>query len=692
MIISSLYSLSIRGVVRDSRTGLPISDVNICATGYHAVSNNNGSFKIEGVIPGNYRLEFSHIAYLKNETVVNIQSEDMSQLVIYLEPLVFNGQTVTIERERERDYLVIDPDLPQKPLEYYIEKLPGVVVIGEEQNIRFSIRGSRPEDVLIVFDGFVIPRNENGLCDIKHIESNNIASIELLKDNIPARFSAESPAGVIIINSKEHTRDIAIIETAAGSWGRSNLSLNYNMKLQSGLNMKFSSSCRYALMDFPYIVAESLSTRENNYYRNGSIGFNLKKSWEKAEIDAILSYLDFHQGMPGDLNHPTPKAETEGRKFSINARGLVDLPNNFKAKIDYSLFLHKADYFSPRPYVYVPIDSRHRVQSQRMNIDIQRKYDFIFPKMGFGYWPQSYNLQNNLNSDMNIDDKTRENLNIWFEAPINIDPISSFTFTIYPGFRYDWIDSLECMFNHSIEGKFSYTKFGQKVGVSGGHSTAYKLPDFTDLYWQRDAYAEGNPDLAPEDIEKKHLGFFCVLTWKEINLSFGSDFYLRKIDSVIVWNRGFDGLYRPMNFNREETRGRDDYLSLSFDDKIDIEWTNTLLAPIHRSPDKTVDSLWLPFRPEYHQSLNIRFNHSDFYHNIGARSVGRRYILLANTKWLEQYSVLDYSLGYSRDFPRFVLSSELNLKNILDNKYEIMDGYPMPGRNMEIEIRIQWKI
>jgi len=56
---------------------------------------------------------------------------------------------------------------------------------------------------------------------------------------------------------------------------------------------------------------------------------------------------------------------------------------------------------------------------------------------------------------------------------------------------------------------------------------------------------------------------------------------------------------------------------------------------------------------------------------------GKRYITVANTKYLAPYVICNTCITCNL-FRRFKLSFEV--RNIFNQSYEVMAGYPMPGR------------
>lgn len=352
----------------------------------------------------------------------------------------------------------------------------------------------------------------------------------------------------------------------------------------------------------------------------------------------------------------------------------------------------KSHIFSPSPYVYVPVDSDHI--SGRTSITSDFDYlvwNLINPSLGFQYIHESYELIDFINEERNLDNVKRNFGRVYCQAPIQQRFFGLVDAKISTGLSLDFLDE-EIVLSPpqlQIEGGLSY----QCPIIMGGFSTGFRQstnpPSFTDLYWHRDAFSEGNSDLFHEKSESQHIRLFSAFDRDFVSVHCSIDFWARETDSVIVWNRGFDGIYRPMNMGKELANGQDHLFEIELFEILRFKWSNSLITSENKSKDRYLNGKTLPFIPSYLEKWDLSLNHFGLELAVSATNTGKKFTLPANTKWTDSYNILDSRISWLLPFKKFRISSSFLVKNITDICYETMPGYPAIGRNYQIILTVQ---
>jgi len=688
--ITPLYAETFGGVVLDSQTGFAVEDANVRLGPYYDVSDVRGVFSFVDIRPGEYKLEISHIAYSELEEQVDLREGGDISRRFELVPTVFIASGVTVTAKASPNTIIIPESSSASGLSEYIGRLPGAAVIEGGMETAISIRGSRPEDVLVVIDGVPLERNENGVCDLNSISTDDIASVEILTSDIPIEYANLAPAGVILIKTRQLTGFYTKAGTGGGSFGAYNVTASAGGRLAKILSLSVSGRHGFDLRDFEYEAGDTVAIRYNNYSKTSNLRLSLGMNFLYIKLNTDFSLVSRRDGMPGDINHPTPEAYKEGLSLRGNLIGEAFAgPSIIKTRL--SMYNSDNYYFSPRPFVFSPIDANNITSG----IDATLKANFpmkaVSPGFGIEYRRENYEQCNNLNSNRNIGPVDRNLSSVWVESPLDLSLFNDFNIEINPNVRWDAIDSGAFVPKGNLGSGISYMNRGFLIGASASYSEAFRLPTFGDLYWQRDAYAEGNPALLPEESYRRNGRIFTSYrnNWAYIYTS--TEIFSRTIDSVIVWRRGFDGLYRPYNASREETEGREDALRVDFGDYASIDYSNTTLESIHRSQDIQLDGKWLPYRPNYLQHLGVELRYRGAALRVDGNWVGKRYFLEANTKWTEPYCTWEASISYGIDLGRIAFNPELSVYNIFNESYEILDGYPTPGTACRFALEMNYK-
>jgi vitamin B12 transporter len=96
----------------------------------------------------------------------------------------------------------------------------------------------------------------------------------------------------------------------------------------------------------------------------------------------------------------------------------------------------------------------------------------------------------------------------------------------------------------------------------------------------------------------------------------------------------------------------------------------------------------------YRPRLNLAVSHQLSWRLVqlswDVRETGKRYTNPDNTDSLPGFLLFDVGLGLTPTLGRLATALRGGVRNLFDKQYEVMKGYPVPGRNWyaELELRI----
>lgn len=687
--IAPLFAIEVVGSIADKETKLPIGAAIVSIDSRSAVTDYAGRFVFENFAPGEYDLLITHIAYESLAKHIIVRDGENMSLSIELDSRVYISDEVYSYAQKTENILSVNT---ADGVIEYLKTLPGVSVIQGNGDVALSIRGSRPEDVLVVIDGIIQAKNESGWTDIRSLPITEINSIKVLTSSIPVEYSSFAPAGVLVIETFINESNEARLTFRDASFSSSSITAGMSFRPVNYLSLSMQNSWSFKAMSFPYAISDSIKNRSNNWSRNRNLAFDMNYNRNIGKGALSFNYNFLEEGMPGDTDHPTPTAYRTGRgveaflSLSAYVTSKIELESKFKASQG------KRFYYIPRPFVYVPVEAEHVIDNYSTQLGFIREDGRFTSSIAGKFLEESYMLENHLASTRSIPREPRQIYSSWIEGRYFCEFFKTSRISVFNSLRWDKICDIKTRRSYSAEASISKDIFGFVIAGSAGYSEAMHLPEFVDLYWLRDAFAEGNPELSPEIAYNRHLKFSLGrdLSWMEFDLDI--DLFSRTIDSVIVWKRDFDGIYRPCNFAREETRGREDRFKAVFLDAIEVSYSNTSLNSIHRSHDQVIDSMWIPFRAPYDQKINISAQIKGFSAGISGQMIGERYTLIANTKTTKPYELWGVFFEISQPIDFLQTTFRLDWFNILDEDYEVLTNYPMPGRNWAFSINIEYII
>ncbi len=268
--------------------------------------------------------------------------------------------------------------------------------------------------------------------------------------------------------------------------------------------------------------------------------------------------------------------------------------------------------------------------------------------------------------------------------------------------------NVDLMKSHSGGILFDFSFFKGKLNLypKFKYETNFRLPSFSSLFWIDNMFSTGNEELKPEYSETKEFSinftYSPYLTERfsvnreTFKISGGIEFYKKDLTNLIVWVKRNSGQYTPENRNRGEISGSEMNLELSFfDGLISINSSYNTLHGLNYTNQNSTDGKFIIYKPEDGFNLDLKFNYENQFNlNLKSYYNGKMYLNETNSIDIDPFWLFDTDISYKFLFLKenygtsFTIYS--NIKNILDEQYQIVYGYPMPGRSVEIGMKFGW--
>ena len=207
-----LSAAQIEGFVFDKSTGKPLARVNIIVKAKETgtVTDAHGHFIIMGALNETDSLIVSHIGFQK----ITISVDDLREgPKIFLEPVSIIMKGVKVEGVYQKYQMDTPVDIQIIDKGLIVERAPGNLgeLLRMEPAIQVqssspgyqtvSIRGSNPEQVLVLYDGITIRSAADDIADISWIDVNDIGEVQVLKSGQSVMFGEGAIGGVLNLRS-----------------------------------------------------------------------------------------------------------------------------------------------------------------------------------------------------------------------------------------------------------------------------------------------------------------------------------------------------------------------------------------------------------------------------------------------------------------------------------------------------------
>jgi len=220
----------------------------------------------------------------------------------------------------------------------------------------------------------------------------------------------------------------------------------------------------------------------------------------------------------------------------------------------------------------------------------------------------------------------------------------------------------------------------------------YRLPTLNDLYW----YPGGNPQLNPEYGHALDGSIDYSLLKGNWSLSISGSAYTKKINNWILWVPGAGGLPKAMNVQRVWSRGTETDSKISWSKnktKLHLGFISSyVLSTVANNALENDNSKGkqLIYTPRYMFNTHAGITYKTLVFCLYHQYVGYRFTTSDNSEWLNPYHYFSARIMYNVRIHKTTLGTFLHINNPLNQQYQIIANRPMPLRNFETGITLQF--
>ena len=226
------------------------------------------------------------------------------------------------------------------------------------------------------------------------------------------------------------------------------------------------------------------------------------------------------------------------------------------------------------------------------------------------------------------------------------------------------------------------------------YKDTFRVPTFNDMYYQR----MGNTSLDPEKAHEYNFG----ITWNGAPFAFTdfilitADCYYNKVDDKIV---AFPSTYvwKMVNYGKVDILGADVSLQAKFvlinNIKMTLSGSYTYQhATDQTNPDAKNYGDQIPYTPRHSGSASLMFETPWVDLGYSAVFVGDRYFQKQNIpeNLIKGYQEHSLSASHTFSIKNVKLRLQAEVINLMDEQYDVIKYYPMPGRSWRGTVRIDF--
>lgn len=531
---------------------------------------------------------------------------------------------------------------------------------GPNATKSIRMRGSTAAQVLVLMDGRPINNPRDGEVDLSSIPLDNISRVEVMHGPGSSLYGSSAMGGVVNIITKNPPKEGQKAEVYS-SFGTAR---TYVERMLYGAKVS----------KFGFLVSggyqSSAGFRENSELsaKDCNLKFGYALNGENS-ISLNSGFYTSKVGVPGKISSPDPddKQSALKRFFDFNWNFKPDAQAGISAKIYQNYDRLEFMENSPGPW--------DTANQKDINATIVRGFDLQLDKQlqdayqivgGFNYVENNNDSTTSAKHEYNVASGYLENRLDLFDNKLNVN--LSARLDDYSNFGTEINPSLGLLY-----------KLNDAIKFHGLISRSYRAPTFNDLYNSIPGMGISNPDLVPE---RGVTGEFGVESRINKYLSTSLTYYRSDYKQLIQWAEAFPE-WQVMNVNSAIINGLEFENKIFISDNFGLDIDYTFLQAKDSQTHK-----YLVYQPAHKIDSSLKYNdHLGLIVELKGQFTGIRYGDADNNIKVKSFYV--FGLSVSKKFKTGITCFGF-IDNLLNRKYQVQDGYPMPGFSLTGGIKAEF--
>ncbi len=540
-----------------------------------------------------------------------------------------------------------------------------------------SQRGLSPSQTQVLWEGFPINSLSLGLTDLSVIPGGLFNAVEVSPGTPSSAFGGGSLGGTVFLSSSETGPSNHLEATqSAGAFGMRSTQLRLG---HSSGDWSFSLRGFYhtAENDFPYFnrATQQEEHRSHNAGRSGHLTGTASYRLSQGKAYTTLWVFDRHEEIPGSVLAGNTEAVQTDR--GLRWVGGVDLMSGgWNMTLGSFLDQNRFTYEDPP----VQIDSRFDMTRWLNDLSFEK------PSTGRIVWQGglSGGLERVATNNFAFDPR-RLLLGAHLSPVIRLQGPR---IRISPSVRGDHYSGIGTALSPSLG--WNWEGIENRLHLKGMVSRDFNPPSFNDLYW----VPGGNPDLNPEQSFKTEIGTLLLLRRYTIE-SFKFTAYRIWLEDGIFWFPDNEGIWSPSNVEEVDAYGVESEVSfrrqinpVDLQWNLGLDWRRSVIAAPRFTGDQAVGNQ-MRYVPEWTFRGDFSIRMADILLHANYRRTGQRFTTEDHTSSLDTHQIFDLSISAEQEWRSALWHARLSIGNLLDEQYEVIRWFPMPGRHFEFSIGIR---
>lgn len=602
-----------------------------------------------------------------------------------LDEVVISDSKFALPKEKSGKVIVkiTADDLKKRPgqsIAQVLSTVAGVEINGNQsgagKDLKYSIRGGRNRQTLILIDGIPVTdaSNINLEYDLRLIPVEQVESIEIMKGAASTLYGSGAATGVINITLKKAEK-----KAVSGN-------VYINLGTQTTAQEK-----DYSAQEYNQGFSFNGKTEKMNYYA----ALNSSETTGMSQARPASDTEKFEDDGSSRINAIVKLGFTPTKQFSFDVFANYD---RLKYDFDTDSFIDNLSNYGKSEQYRIGFSPKYKYDKGELVVNTAAGW---MNRDSYSYGSFSTYKSKNVNADAFNKHQISEELFViggaqfQFFDMINLTPYgdiqdelakfniidpyttlvynSDFGLNINAGARLNVHSKYGSNFVYNINPSFSFPEIPLKLVSS--YSTAYITPSLYQLY--ADIY--GNLDLKPERNSTVEAGFELDLWDKKINLNTVA-FYRQEENSIVFISAKYDNIDGKYN-----ARGFETMLSYALTNNLQLR-ANYTFTQVEKALNLYIPKHKVNASVEYQPTSRTFFNVSYQFVDKKADALFDPITYEQTSLFTAAYELLNATARYELIKNRMTVFASAT--NILNKDFYEVIGYSTRGRNFKLGLNI----
>ncbi len=556
---------------------------------------------------------------------------------------------------------------------------------GDGNMALVSQRGFSPGHSRILLEEMPLNHPMLGVFDLSLVPAGLLDGISSSSGN-PAAMSGSGGIGGTISLRTRMQQDRAFFSQSIGSYGfeQTGAGASYTEGAFSGGIRAYLQRGDY---DFPYDdpdpVRQEKRTRDNNHKSAGYLLAQGSYSHRDWRFRSLVWLDNIANELPGSIHARTPARQDDRSQRWLFQSGYDGFERTwitatagwYRYELDYTDWrTNRTGASTTRLYMFKPVVRHVWSAAHESNLASQWTYQTVDTDHYAG-WIHHHQVSTRMNHSWQI----------------------TSLITLYPSVEWEMHSKFDSALNPALG--LTLNPGIQSLTIRGMISRNRNIPTFNDMYWQ----PGGNADLQPETVASYETGITYRYAGgdEEDMIVAGVTIFWHDFENGIRWIPGPDGRFAAHNIERIRSDGVELDLEFSHDFSViraDVHYlVSHTRASIHRERYRGDDSVGrqMIYVPEWMHKGSLQAAYRKrIWTRIAVQQIGQRFTTMDHSSPrdpLRAFARFDLDAGFSASVRSMHLRASLGIRNLTDQTYEVIAGYPVAPRHYRASLTISLK-